>query len=422
MTMADDRPPKRCSIGTRTLSRPLWGASRRVGVLLAWCALGIVAASCASARSSAARTADSVAMDPVRVTARPGGDGEVVVDAYDARDLLQRGNEALSDDRCVEALASYDRLVREFADSPLLGAAHYNAALCLERLDRLAEAAARYLTLVEQRPGSADASDSLFQAARCNERMEQWAEAVPLLDRVLERSDLDPDERLEAMSRKGTALVRLGDVQEGERQLRRTIAFYRREGGESFRTDYFLAQAQYTLGEIPRMGMREVELTNDEQQFRSALERRCELLLRAQTQYVQTIRIGNAHWAAASAYRIGDMYSSLYDEIMEIPVPEAEVPPEITNPEEIRIFRDEFPTHYRRLLREYLEPLLHHAIRWWESNLMMVERTGVQGEWVGRTREQLTRIQDLLDQIAREEAAPVEEAGDDGAADDGGLE
>jgi hypothetical protein len=60
--------------------------------------------------------------------------------------------------------------------------------------------------------------------------------------------------------------------------------------------------------------------------------------------------------------------------------------------------------HYRRLLREYMEPLLHNAIRWWESNLMMVERTGVEGEWVSRTREQLERVRDLLDEIDREQA------------------
>jgi tetratricopeptide (TPR) repeat protein len=368
-------------------------------VVLAACVLAFVGPRC----TGTARQ-HTVTMDPVRMTARPAPSGEVVVDAYDARDLLQRGNDALSAGRYEDALESFERLTREFADSQFIEAALYNSALCLEHLDRLEDAAARYLSLVERHTGSPDAPDSLFQATRCYERLERWADAIALLDRLLERSDLDADERLEAMSRRGSALVQLGDLDEGERQLRRAIAFYRREGGEPFHTDYFLAQAQHSLGEIPRMSMAAIELTNDEQQFRIALERRCELLLRAQTQYVQTIRIGNAHWAAASAYRIGDMYSSLYDEIMAIPVPEAEVPDDITAPEDVAVFREEYPVHYRRLLREYMEPLLHNAIRWWESNLMMVERTGVEGEWVSRTREQLERVRDLLDEIDREQA------------------
>jgi hypothetical protein len=135
-----------------------------------------------------------------------------------------------------------------------------------------------------------------------------------------------------------------------------------------------------------------------------ALETRCELLLRAQTQYVQAIRVGNAEWAAASAYRIGQLYSGLYSDIVDVPVPDPDVPSDIREPEELEAFRDEYPRHYRRLLRAYLEPLLRNAIRWWETNLMMTERTGLGGEWVGRTQADLQRIRDLLDADAEDGA------------------
>lgn len=390
---------------------PTWFGVRFVGFLgLA----SLLLTGCgASAGQGEPSTPENVTMEPVRVTARPTDEGEIEVEAYDARDLLRRGNASMSDGRCAEALEAYDRMVEEFPDSSLITAAHYNAALCHERSGRLEEAAARYMVLVAQNPDSPDVKDSLFQAARCRERLEQWPEAIAVLDRLLERSDLRADEQVEAMSRRGAALVRQGDAAEGERQLRRAIAFYRRQGGEAFRTDYYLAQAQYFLGEVPRAGMREITLSNDERVFRVALEGRCELLLRAQTQYTQAIRVGNAHWAAASAYRIGDMYSSLYREIMAIPVPDAEVPRDITDPADIQVFREEYPRHYRRILREYLQPLLHHAIRWWESNLMMIERTGIQGEWVERTREDLERVQDLLDRLAEEEAAEEAESQED---------
>ncbi len=392
------------------------GHRRGFASVMVWGVLGLLVAGCGGAVGrQAPRAAETVAMEPVRVRAQESDTGELTIEAYDARDLLERGNEALAEGDCEAALERYDRLVEEFPESSLLGPAHYNAGLCLERLERPDQAVERFLALVEGVPSSPDVTDALFQAAGVREAQERWTDAVAILDRVLERSGLTPDEQLEAMSRRGAALVRAERPAEGERQLRLAIAFYRREGGERFRTDYYLAQAQYYLGEIPRRAMSEVELSNNEREFRLALERRCSLLLRAQTQYVQAIRVGNAHWAAASAYRIGEMYSTLYAEIMDVPVPEADVPPDLTDPAEVRAFREEYPRHYRRLLREYLQPLLHNAIRWWESNLMMVERTGARGEWAERTRDDLRRVQELLDQIAEEESDPeAENPGEEG--------
>jgi tetratricopeptide (TPR) repeat protein len=341
-------------------------------------------------------------MEPVRVTAHENSRGAVELDAYDARDLLERGNQAFAAGRFGEAVERYDQLLSEFPESGLVPAAHYNAALCLARLDRVEEAAERYLALVDRAPESPDVTDALFQAAQCFERLESWERATRTFDRVLERSNLTPDQRLEAMARRGAALVHASRYEEAEIQLRRAIAFNSRSEPDTIRNDYYLAEAQYYLGEVPRLAMRSIELTSDEASFREALEHRAELLLRAQTQYVQAIRVGNAHWGAAAAYRIGEMYSGLFDDVMAVPVGAVEVPPDLTSPEEIRTFLEEFPLVYRRLLRQRLEPLLHNAIRWWESNLMMVERTGVRGEWVGRTRTNLERVRALLEEIVDE--------------------
>jgi len=85
-------------------------------------------------------------MEPVRVQAQADEQGGIVVEAYDARDLLRQGNEALSAGEYAEAVGRYGRLVSEFHDSALVSAAYYNAALCLVRLNRIDEAAERFLT------------------------------------------------------------------------------------------------------------------------------------------------------------------------------------------------------------------------------------------------------------------------------------
>lgn len=377
--------------------------------LLILCTVQVAAGSagCGAARTRAGRTAEPVSLEPLRVTARETEQGDLEIDAYDARDLLERGNQALAAERFGEAVAYFDQLVREFPESELVSAAHYNAALGLARQGQVEAAAERYLTLVRAVPDSADVTDALFQAAACFERLEQWERAIDPLGLVLERGTLTPDQRLEAMARRGAALVHASRFEEAELQLRRALAFSARSRPADLHTDYYLAEAQYYLGEVPRLAMRGIELTSDEAQFRQALMERAELLLRAQTHYVQAIRVGNAYWGAASAYRLGEMYSGLFDDVMAVPVGAVEVPPDITAPDEVRSFLEEFPLHYRRLLRQRLEPLLHNAIRWWEANLMMVERTGVQGEWVGRTRASLERVRALLEEITDEGSGPT---------------
>jgi tetratricopeptide (TPR) repeat protein len=407
----------------RAASTSLTAAALRAAALTASLtgALSTLGCGAATSRRSPA-AAELVTMDPVHVTAsrepaRLGADGAAAVqfDAYDARELLTRGNDALDAASYQRALELYDRLVAEFPESLLASAARYNAALALDRAGDLAAAADRYERLAEAAPLSADAVDALFQAARCHERLEHWDRAEATLARLTARDDLSPDQRVEALARRGAALVADSRGPEAEVALRRAVALSRGLGVDGLRTDYYLAQAQHLLGEIPRRAIAEIPLSNDEARFREALERRCALLLAAQVQYVQAIRVGNAHWGAASAYRIGEMYSTLYDDVMAVPVPDVEVPPDLTHPEEVEAFRDEFPRHYRRLLREYLEPLLHSAIRWWESNLMMVERTGVTGPWADETRERLDGLQRLLDADAPAVAGP----GRPGASGDG---
>ena len=42
------------------------------------------------------------------------------------------------------------------------------------------------------------------------------------------------------------------------------------------------------------------------------------------------------------------------------------------------------------------QPLIRHAIRYWELTLMMIERTGVQGKWADKVRSDLERVRSLM--------------------------
>src|SRR5262249_20800245 len=131
-----------------------------------------------------------------------------------------------------------------------------------------------------------------------------------------------------------------------------------------------------------------------------AIDRRASLLLDAQREYFNTIRLGDARWGTAAGYRIGSMYDGLWQALMTAPIP----PPSRTLPQgTLPIYQRE----YRASLARHIRPLMRHAIRYWELTLLMAERTGAHTEWAERTRAELEQMRSRL---LEDEASEVQES------------
>jgi TolA-binding protein len=94
-----------------------------------------------------------IELEPLRIDVTPGKPG---ARAYDARTLLEEGNDALLMKDWDAAIAAYDHLVTDFPDSKLVPAAHYNAGLALEGKGDFAGAADRYRKVIALTPPQAD--------------------------------------------------------------------------------------------------------------------------------------------------------------------------------------------------------------------------------------------------------------------------
>jgi len=347
------------------------------------------AVSCGPARKGAEEPREPapeqvIEMEPVKVVATEKDDG-FDMDVYDAGDLFDRGNELLDKKKCAAAVRIYDRLLKEFSSSSLVVPTLYNSALCLERLDRCDEAVKRYKSIYIDYADSPDAKDALFRAGGCREKTGQWMEAEIVFTMLLGRDDIDATEKLEAMARRGAALVGMGKYEEAEFQLREAIAYYRYgTGHEKIVTDYHAAMAQFYLGEIPRLKMYEIKLTENEVEFQRDLDRKARLLLKAQTHYVLAIRTMNPYWASAAGLRIGKIFASLYDDIIAVPAPAwIEKDPEL-----LQI--------HMNARHRYIRQLILKAISVWEETVLMAERLGMNNEWVQEVNVQLERVREVL--------------------------
>ncbi len=344
---------------------------------------------CGAADHTRAET--PIPLEETRIVAHRGSGGELEVDSYDASQLFERAYRLSESEQCPSAVELYDRLVVEFPSSRFVSASLYNAGLCLQNAEEFAGAVERYRRLLTLVPDSPDAKHAELQMAAALVTLERWDEALQTAEHLLDRSDLINDERLEAMARRALALLGLERTSDAERAARDALAYHRtRQGEERIADDYFAAAANFVLAETIRIRSEALVLPNaDVSTQRDVLDRRAQLLLDAQRAYFDTMRFSDARWTAAAGYRIGAMYERLYRAITEATVPP---PPREMSPEALEIYRNS----YRSQLAERVRPLVRHAIRYWELTLLMIERTGVQSEWVERTRADLERARQRL--------------------------
>ena len=122
------------------------------GCLFVWVAL----AGCAHRAATGPVTAGTapgapvteLEMEPIKITAVKGPDG-VHIESFDAADLFEQGGKALGEKRFDDALAAYDRLLKEFEDGRYTRAALYNMGLACQGKKDWPGAVARFKALVD---------------------------------------------------------------------------------------------------------------------------------------------------------------------------------------------------------------------------------------------------------------------------------
>ncbi|MEY4579217.1 MAG: hypothetical protein RL701_3920 [Pseudomonadota bacterium] len=367
--------------------RVIAARQRLSGCLLA---LFAITSACAGAGKGEGTTPAKreVEFEELRINARAKEGGGYEFDSYDAADLFKRATEFSNARKCPEAVAAYDRVVSEFESSQYVSASLYNAGLCLQATGDFAGAAAHYENVRKLRPSGDDVKDASFLLAEVLIQLERWNDAQALADELLKREDITPDERLEGMARRSQALLGLGQIDEAERYAQSALAYFRtRPKDQPIRDEFFAAACNYVLAEAYRQREQNLVFPEGLEPQKQVLIRRAQLLLQAQREYFNTIsfqNLDNLHWAAASGYRIGNMYDELWHAVMNAPIP--------ANLKGKR----ESEAIYHEELAKLVKPLIRHAIRYWEMTQMFIERTGMKSPWAEKTKTDLARVRALL--------------------------
>ncbi len=387
-------PPRVSSVGPspHELTRPHMTNTRfvRMAALLPIAALASVGG-CASntnnnKASSGTRPGGDVVridMEPIAIEATHGADG-VRIEAFDAAELFEHAGAALSDKQFDQAISAYQKLLSSFPDSEYARPAYYNLGLAQIGKKSWPAAIDAFKALIDRFPAHQDAKDARFQLGACYAEQGDWAASAEVFGRLLERPDLNADDRIEALARRGFAELNLGQLDKAESTFRALLAYQQQiEKEERLTTDFYLAFAQYHLGQINHLRFRVAPLRLPESQLDKDLDEKARLLLAAQRAYIETIRFGNPGWASAAGFQVGSLYEELYGALTNAPVP-----PELDG-EAREVYIEE--------LHKKIRVLLEKSLRWQRENLLMIERMGVATEWADKSKLAYAKVMKLLD-------------------------
>jgi len=321
--------------------------------------------------------AQELFMEPLHIGVKP--DRELGLVDFDAVTLYQEGLRFHESGRCDRAVAFYDRLIEEFSSSRYFSAAAFNAGRCLEELDRTEEAVLRYRVITRGLEKSKDWVDAGFRESMCLSSLGKHQDASDLLERLVNREDLNVSDLIDALVLKGETLKKMGELIKAETSFRRALRIYRKRERDEYLDPVPAARAEFRLSEMTEERFMAAPLRLPEEQMNADLEAKAALLLQAQRGYLRTIRYGDPEWATTAGYRIGNLYMHLHKTMEQVPVPD-----DFTE-DEARIYKD--------LLRKRTAVLLRKALKVFQMTVNLAERTFIKNRWTQAARQQIAFVE-----------------------------
>lgn len=326
-----------------------------------------------------------VRMEPLEfmTTKTPGGI-EVVV--MDPQVLFEEGVTAFQEKRHEEAARKFELVLKYFGTSRFAKAALYNRGLALLAATRLAEAARDFEDFIKQYPDDPDIPDAMLRLGQALSEAGEWLRAEKILAERLEIQPLTLLQEVEIRARRALALRMLGRYEDARIESSKVLSLHDKyltlpemEG------NYYVSMASFQAAEVFHELFARIKFVLPVERMEKDLLDKATLFMKAQSEYLRTIRLRNTYWGVLAGIRIGRLYEEFYEDIMA-----AEVPPDLTA-EEYEIYLAE--------LKRKARPLIAKAVDAYERNYALAKTYGAKDEWFGDIKERLERLRKLLSEI-----------------------
>jgi hypothetical protein len=342
-----------------------------------WCLCAILAHATLACGHARPKQRKLDIREPAVITAGPPS--LVPLGQMDDATLFDAGTRAFEAGDFEKAGQHFDRLWQSFPESPQFLPALWNAALSQERLSRHGDSLLRW----EKYLAYEDEPEGQFHAAFAEYQLHRLDAAAARLQLLIQRPDLKPLLKAQALLQEGVCKIEGGARADGEALVR--AALDADEKLDEPVDPALPAQAEFWLGEASRGAFTQIAIdpaAMDDAKLQETLERKSQLLLTAQDHYLKAIGKGDGEWATAAGFRIGELYESFHEELVHAPLP--------------RELTDAQRALYQEELHKKVRTLVTKAIRIYEQTLTRAQENGASNGYRQKTEEALQRLRRLL--------------------------
>lgn len=237
------------------------------------------------------------------------------------QELLLRGQRALMQQRWRDAVDAFELLLAATpTDEAMVATATFSLGLAYQGHGDTAKARAA----LEKRVALSDVgTESRLARARLLAvlaYLEDWTALGALGAKLLERADLEPMDKMNALGARGLGRLYAGDEEHAARDLQDGLDVLEEQRyGTGGRLPGPAAQLKFLVGELRRVREEKISFVPVGDDFLAKMNARCQGLLDAQSAYADAMRSEDPFWATISGYRLGQAYRALHKDLMAIP-------------------------------------------------------------------------------------------------------
>jgi len=324
-------------------------------------------------------------MEPLRLESSRTDEG-VRIDVIDPEALFMDGAGAFEEKNHVEAARKFGILIQRFPESRLAKPALYNRGMALLAIPRPGESADVFQEYVRRFPGEPDTVDAWHKLGQAWSEAGEWKMAYDTLSERLEMEPLTLMQEVEIRATSARCARMLGRHEEARDQSSAVKALHdKHKNLPEMKGNYHVAMASFEGAETYRDRFVRIKFVLPVEKMEKDLIEKANLFLKAQSGYLQTIRLRNTYWGVKAGVRVGRLYEEFYNDIMS-----AEVPPELA-PDEVEIYLAE--------LRKRTRPMVQKAVVAYESNMALARMYGARDDWFGDTKDRLEKLKKILEEI-----------------------
>ena len=325
----------------------------------------------------------TVRMDPMTFTASKTDSG-VHVDALDPEFLFKEASKDFDDKKYSDSIRKFSLLIEHFPESELAVPARFNRGLTHLAAKKPRAASSDFIDFLKLANDPQDQADALLRLGEASNLAGDWSQATDALRRRLTIKPMTLNQEIETRARLIFSLRMTGMFKDARNEVEKVASLQGLNATlPEIQANYFVAMSAFEGAAVWHDIFKSIRFILPTDRMEKDLTDKATLFLKAQAEYLRTIRLGNPFWRIQAGISIGRMYEEFYDSLLS-----AQTPPEFTK-EQLDIYISD--------LKSKAKPLLAKALVTYERNLSTAKMYRGGNEWIEEMEARINRLKEILE-------------------------